>query len=112
MTDNEKLEKIKETILDECKKMGIGVERIILFGSRARGKNRENSDFDIYVVVDEIDFFKVRKLYGDLQWALVKLEPEVDLVIRTKKHFEENKKAIGFISYYVNKEGKDIWIRK
>ena len=112
MTDQEKLNKIKEIILDECKKEGVCVERIILFGSRARGDNREGSDFDIYVVVEDIEFSKLRELYGNIQWAVVDIEPEVDLVVRTKKNFEENSKSVGFISYYVKKEGKSLWMRE
>jgi len=112
MNDNEELEKIKEIILEECQKAGVVVDRIILFGSRARGDNKEDSDFDIYVIVDDIDFFKIRELYGNIQWALVKFEPEIDLVIRTKENFKKNKDGLGFVSYYVNKEGKDLWMRK
>jgi predicted nucleotidyltransferase len=112
MKDNEKLEKIKEIILDECGKAGVVVDRIILFGSRARGDNRDDSDFDIYVIIEDADFFKIRELYGNIQWALVKFEPEIDLIIRTKENFEKNKNEIGFVSYYANKEGKYLWMRK
>ena len=112
MKDNEKLEKIKEIILDECKKMGIGVERIILFGSRARGENKENSDFDIYVVVDDIEFFAYKKLYSKLLWRFAELDLNVDIIIRPFKAFEKNKNFLGFISHYANKEGISIWKRQ
>ncbi|MEB3759512.1 MAG: nucleotidyltransferase domain-containing protein [Desulfurococcales archaeon] len=49
--DREVLDLIRQIILEEASRLGIGVERIILFGSRARGDYREDSDWDILIVV-------------------------------------------------------------
>ncbi|HID42743.1 MAG TPA: nucleotidyltransferase domain-containing protein, partial [Archaeoglobaceae archaeon] len=38
---------IRETVIRIAEKYGIEVDRIILFGSRARGDFKENSDWDI-----------------------------------------------------------------
>jgi predicted nucleotidyltransferase len=112
MNDNEKLEKIKEIILDECGKVGVVVDRIILFGSRARGDNRDDSDFDIYVVVDnELEFSDMMNIFLKIKRGLAKLHISNDVIIRSRDIFEKNKTCIGFISYYVNKEGMDIWKR-
>ena len=46
----EKLKKIREIILKTAEKYGIEVERIILFGSRARRDYSEGRDWDILVV--------------------------------------------------------------
>ena len=43
-------EEIKRTILKVAGKYGVKVEKIILFGSRARGDYRENSDWDVLIV--------------------------------------------------------------
>jgi len=45
------LELIKRVVLEEAGKLGVKVEKIILFGSRARGDYREDSDWDILVIV-------------------------------------------------------------
>jgi len=45
-----KLKLIKEIILKTAKKHNIEIDKIILFGSRARGDYREDSDWDILIV--------------------------------------------------------------
>ena len=61
-TTKDVLELIKRVVLEEAEKLGIRVERIILFGSRARGDYREDSDYDILVVVKERLDWRTRKL--------------------------------------------------
>ncbi len=46
----ERLKLIKEIILNVAKKYNIEVDKIILFGSRARGDYREDSDWDLLIV--------------------------------------------------------------
>jgi predicted nucleotidyltransferase len=49
-------EKIKKIINQVFEEKGIKVERIILFGSRARGDFKENSDWDLLIIVsNELD---------------------------------------------------------
>ena len=43
----------KAIITEELHQAGRQIVRILLFGSRARGDAREDSDWDFYVVVDE-----------------------------------------------------------
>jgi len=46
-----------------------GVERVILFGSRARGQARADSDYDVAVVVrDLLDHRRVRRALSDLAY--------------------------------------------
>ena len=45
--DKEILNEIKRVIMDVAKEMGVEIDKIILFGSRARGDYREDSDWDI-----------------------------------------------------------------
>ncbi len=45
MTDTETLEKITRRIVD-----GFHPQRLILFGSRARGDERRDSDFDLLII--------------------------------------------------------------
>ncbi len=47
----ETLKLIKETILNIAKKYNIEIDKIILFGSRARGDFKEDSDWDILIVI-------------------------------------------------------------
>ena len=45
------LQLIKQVIFEESERLGVRVEKIMLFGSRARREAREDSDWDILVVV-------------------------------------------------------------
>jgi len=46
-----------------------GVERLILFGSRARGQAREDSDYDVAVVLRDLsDRRQVRRILSDLAY--------------------------------------------
>ncbi len=38
---------------------------VILFGSRARGQERPNSDYDILVVMDLEDRYRLQKIFGN-----------------------------------------------
>ena len=40
----------KKIITEEVEKAGYQVDRIILFGSRARGDYKENSDYDFFAI--------------------------------------------------------------
>ena len=44
---NEKLKEVKKIIIEELEEENIKVHKIILFGSRARGDFKEDSDWDI-----------------------------------------------------------------
>lgn len=52
---------LKENIIREIKDLAIecGVEKVILFGSRARGDNRERSDIDLAIEGGKTALFAV-----------------------------------------------------
>ena len=50
--------------------LGSRVQRIILFGSRARGENRTNSDYDLLVIVDRRD--------RNIEDKIIKVEENVE----------------------------------
>jgi len=68
-------EELREVVAPIAKKYGAG--GIYLFGSRARGDNSENSDYDFYVILGQIRGLKFCGLLRELEEALGK---EVDLV--------------------------------
>jgi uncharacterized protein len=65
----------------------INPERIILFGSRARGRARENSDFDILIVAnsDEPRYRRSVPIYAEL----ANLPVEIDAVVYTPEEIAE-----------------------
>lgn len=95
-------QKLKDLILQAD---GSRVKRIILFGSRARGDARPDSDFDLLVIVRGIpsaDKGEYRQaLYGAFEEAGVAVEPWV----MEEEEFEETKTVIGGLAYPAWKEG-------
>jgi predicted nucleotidyltransferase len=61
--------------------------RVILFGSRARGEPRPDSDLDLLVIEPEIQSRKAE--YVRLREELHGLEVPIDLVLVTERHVEE-----------------------
>ena len=81
-------------------------QKIILFGSRARGDNLEESDCDIIVVAgtfEGVDFReRIIKAYG--MWDK---KQGLDIICYTPKEFERKKKQIGIVQQAV-KEGIEL----
>lgn len=69
----EELRRIVEHIAESY-----GMRQVYLFGSRARGDNREDSDYDFCVVTsDDCDLFELGGFFAEMRDAL---GVEIDLV--------------------------------
>ena len=98
--------KIKEAILSTAEKYGIGIDRIILFGSRARGDYRGKSDWDILVVTKERLSYTARKSFlSEVRWELVNFGIIPEILVVDSETFESNKRFAGFVYYWAKKEG-------
>jgi predicted nucleotidyltransferase len=82
-------------------------EKIILFGSHARGTAGQDSDADILVVMPVKG--SKRKKATEIDVALVGLDLPVDLIVVTPEELERNKNQIGTIVYPALKEGKVLY---
>lgn len=106
MNRAEILEKAKRIITEEINKAGFNVEEIFLFGSRARGDESNQSDWDFYVVVDkEITRKKKQELIVSILRNLIDNKISADVLIQSKAKIERIKGFVGSIFYEVNKEG-------
>ena len=89
--NEEVLKAIGRVVREEAERLGVEVERVILFGSRARGEQRGDSDWDILVVVKEIEWRKKMQFYGRVHRRLVGLlGGSVDLLVVPDRWFWEN----------------------
>jgi predicted nucleotidyltransferase len=85
------------------------VEKIILFGSRARGEAREDTDYDILVVIDSDDRGTRRKLWRSAHKRLVRsLKSSIDLILTSLGYWKEYKDVPGTILYSAEKEGVPV----
>lgn len=84
-------------------------ERIILFGSAARGATTPDSDLDILVVMP----FKgsQRKKAGEIDLALADRTVPLDVIVVTPEQFDRNKDLIGTIVREAAREGKVLYER-
>jgi predicted nucleotidyltransferase len=106
---NEKLNEIKRIIIEELEKENIKVHKIILFGSRARGDFKEDSDWDILVVVDrKLSFCKKWDIIDRIKLKLARNKIPNDTILKSHLELFENKNNIGSVVYYAIREGKEI----
>ncbi|MEM5821206.1 MAG: nucleotidyltransferase domain-containing protein [Candidatus Aenigmatarchaeota archaeon] len=109
---DENLKKIKEIIVQTAKEMNIEIDRIILFGSRARGDYREDSDYDLLIVTKEKLDRKTKykfienslKKWNELRLAQ-NIQYDLHLIMCSKQYFEKYKDYIGDVVGFANKEG-------
>lgn len=84
-------------------------QRIILFGSYARGDYSPDSDLDLMVVMDRVD--SPRSESVRLRRALRGLLVPVDILVSTSEQLERHQNTIGLIYQTVLTEGKIIYER-
>ncbi len=102
--DKEILKQIKQTILEVAKEQGIEIDKIILFGSRARGDYREDSDWDILVVTKEK--LELRRKLGLLRNIKRRLQYKfsLDILFITKDEYNKRINDLGHLCGMIQKE--------
>ena len=100
---------ISKVINEILEKEGIEVKKIILFGSRARGNFKKDSDWDLMVVINKnLSFLEKRKIIAEMQRRLAKHKIPNDIILKSEQQFDTMKNYVGCISYYVSKEGLQV----
>lgn len=103
---SELVRKADAIIREEAQRLGVGVRRILLFGSRARGTARPDSDWDFLIIVDRVLERPLRlRLETNIGVRLVLERLPSDVLILAESQFDEHKRDVGHIAYYINKEG-------
>ncbi len=103
----EKLKLIKEIILNVAKKHNIEIDKIILFGSRARGNYRKDSDWDLLIVTKK----KLPKNEKWIFWEEIMKNLSyinIEIFITDKDSLEKYKDIPGTLERYSVIEGKVI----
>lgn len=94
------LEKIKEIII-----LTVSPDRIVLFGSRTKGQNNLESDYDILVMKKNISNDRI--ISRKINHALFKekINVPVDIIALDTEKWEEKKKIKGLIFEEINESG-------
>jgi HEPN domain-containing protein/predicted nucleotidyltransferase len=95
------LEELTRAVVERC-----APERIVLFGSRARGDHHPESDYDLMVVVDlppssaDMVVRAVHDVYSD-----------VDVIVDTPERFERCRIDVGTLEYVADQKGRILYTR-
>jgi len=102
-------DKIKNIIMTVLSEFGLSAQKIILFGSRARGDHSQKSDWDILIILDkeltqEAVRLISRKIRENLAMALI----PCDVLVRTPAQVEKFKQYVHSVTKNALKEGKEL----
>ncbi|MBI4646654.1 MAG: nucleotidyltransferase domain-containing protein [Bacteroidia bacterium] len=106
MVYNTQNDKILSNIINQIVEVA-DPDKIILFGSRASGKQEKKSDYDVCVLknnIKNLDKF-TKKIYLNLYG----IGAAVDVIVQSMKNFEELKDKWFFIYYDIAKNGKVVY---
>ena len=86
-----------------------GAERVILFGSYARGEVTKDSDIDLLVVANTSlspsqRYSAVRRLLADVPFSF-------DIIVRTPEEYVRWRSVVNNIVYFADKYGKVLYER-
>ena len=85
-------------------------ERVILFGSHARGEAGPDSDVDLLVVMPVPGSRREKQV--DIRVALHDIQVPIDVIVSSPEDFAWRKEVVGTIEYPAAKEGKVLYARE
>lgn len=106
---------VSEKVIQEATKRLVDQfhpERIILFGSHARGSADEHSDVDFLVIAGPGAKRNRLRMMVAMDGALGGMGFAKDIIVLTPEEFEEDKDIPGTIARYAMKEGRLLYERK
>jgi predicted nucleotidyltransferase len=96
------LNNIVLSFINTLKSKGIMLEKVYIYGSRARGTSRPDSDIDLILVspkFSNMPFWKRWEIIGD---ALAEIMEPIEVLAFSPEEFEEKKeKQAGFLQYII-----------
>src|SRR5688572_19387636 len=93
------LEAITDTIVSRFKP-----QRIVLFGSHARGDARKGSDYDLMVELPGLNDAEAWEMRCQIKQVLP-LRVAVDITVRTPANFDERRDDPGTLDWAIGREG-------
>jgi uncharacterized protein len=85
------------------------VERLILFGSRARGQAREDSDYDVAVIIRDIsDRHHVRRVLSDLAYDHILSGFFIRPIPLSPDYFEPRKGRLTELAEDILRDGVEV----
>jgi predicted nucleotidyltransferase len=85
-------------------------EKVLIFGSTARGTTGPHSDLDILII--KAGRYHPRKVAGLIYHRMRGIARSIDLVIVTPQQVKENKNSLFSVLYPALREGRVVYERK
>lgn len=80
--------------------------KIILFGSRAKNKYSEDSDYDLLLIMNNpLSILEMRKMQVEIRKKLALQGIDADVIVKSRKIIDEYKTKKGNIIYNALREG-------
>jgi uncharacterized protein len=105
MISSEQFNEIIERIASRC-----DPEKIILFGSRARGEMREDSDIDLLVVA-KTDL-PMRDRFPEVRGLLSDFPAAFDVFWKTPEEYLRWRNVVNHVVYFAEKYGRVVYERR
>ncbi|MCR4420892.1 MAG: nucleotidyltransferase domain-containing protein [Exilispira sp.] len=85
------------------------VKKVILFGSYAYGKTQEDSDIDLFIIMDtDLRFPKQAAIIRTAISENFNLKKPMDIIVRTPKFVEERYKEGDFFVKDILEKGREL----
>ncbi len=105
MTHRERLNNIKDTIAGTLKENQVGKFTIYLFGSRAKGMERPDSDYDIMVVAQrDFDGKERFNLLRKIRNKIKHLGLAIDVVLKSANEYNTGRNRVGTLISSIQNE--------
>jgi len=104
---------ISQEIINEIRDKIIEMEKpqkIILFGSYAKGTANEKSDLDL-LIIEETDLIPPKRAFK-LRWELAGYPFDTDLIVKTPKEFNKWQDISISFNATIKREGKVLYEQK
>ena len=99
------MDSLRDAVVDH-----IQPRRIVLFGSRARGDARADSDYDLLVVEDRPKEGRMKR-WVDLRFALPEVGCGIDLVLTNEEEWRRWSGGLNHLYARASREGKVLYER-
>jgi uncharacterized protein len=86
-------------------------QRVILFGSHARGEARPDSDIDLLVIIDD-DVPAAKLGWRSIQAAREDFHEPVDIIPWPRSDFEARRHVVGSLPWTAEREGLHVHERR
>lgn len=103
------VQQAKRIIIEELEQAGCSARRVLLFGSRAKGTAHPDSDWDLYVIINEdLPHSERWNLSDRIRRRFVQAGFRGDVFIQSEAVVQARKDNTGYLTYHALKEGIEI----